>query len=224
MKHIRIAVRPEPTRSPAFLAHLLDASAVREARAVDWNRGDSERSTHLYAVDGDAETFASLAADASGVESVTLSGTEDRVAYALLELRDADVPVFGGSATAIDRPGLVVRRPLVYRDGRIRGHIVGEPSVLQSAIDEVPNSVRVEVEAVRGFPSASVNPATALSERQQAAVDAALALGYYDSPRNATHEDIAESLGCAPNTASQHLQKAEAKLVRAGMERFGSSP
>jgi hypothetical protein len=52
MKHIRITVRPDLDRSPPFLAYLLDAPDVSEARAVDWNRGDTEISTHFYAVDG----------------------------------------------------------------------------------------------------------------------------------------------------------------------------
>ena len=44
-------------------------------------------------------------------------------------------------------------------------------------------------------------------------VAAARDLGYYDLPREATHADVAERLGCAPGTASEHLRKAEAKLV-----------
>jgi predicted DNA binding protein len=56
-----------------------------------------------------------------------------------------------------------------------------------------------------------------LSDRQQAALETALELGYYNQPREATHEDIARELGCAANTATTHLQKGEAKLVRAVM-------
>lgn len=61
-----------------------------------------------------------------------------------------------------------------------------------------------------------------LSERQREAVTVAMELGYYEQPREATHEEIAAELGCAPNTASEHLQKAEAKLVEAGIERVGA--
>ncbi|MFA1612515.1 helix-turn-helix domain-containing protein [Halobellus rubicundus] len=223
MKHIRITVRPDLDRAPPFLRYLLDAEAHEEARAIDWNRGDSERSTHLYAIAGDGNTFAELARETDGVESVELSAPDARVSYALIELQDAAVPIFGGSATAIDRAGLVVRRPLVYRDGRIHGHIVGDPNTLQSTIDDLPGSVSVQIETIRQFPSADVNPATTLSDRQREALQAAVALGYYDTPREATHADIADELDCAPNTASEHLQKGEAKLVRAGLAAFTSS-
>jgi predicted DNA binding protein len=217
MKHIRITVRPDLDRSPPFLEYLLDAPEVTEARAVDWNRGDAEISTHLYAVDGDVGPFEELAAETRGVESVTVSPTDGATSYVILELRDAAVPIFGGAAKAIDRGGLVVRRPLVYRDGQIEGHIVGDPAVLQATIDETPPTVTVQIDAISQFPSAEIHPATELSDRQREALEVALELGYYDTPREATHEDVAGELGCAPNTASQHLQKGEAKLVRNGL-------
>ncbi|OYR58413.1 helix-turn-helix domain-containing protein [Halorubrum halodurans] len=220
MKHIRITVRPDLDRAPPFLRYLLDTGAHDEARAIDWNRGDSELSTHIYGIAGDGGRFADLARETPGVESVELTAVGAQVSYTLIELRDAELPVFGGSATAIDRPGLVVRRPLVYRDGRIHGHIVGDPATLQSTIDGLPESVSVQIDAIQQFPSPDVNPATTLSDRQREALRAAVELGYYDTPREATHADIAEALGCAPNTASDHLQKGEAKLVRAGLAAF----
>lgn len=66
-------------------------------------------------------------------------------------------------------------------------------------------------------------PTSLLSERQCAAVNVALELGYYESPRNVTHADIADRLGCAPNTVTEHLQKAEAKLVRTALDIPGES-
>ena len=223
MKHIRIRVSPDIDRAPPFLRYLLDAEAHDEARAIDWNRGDSELSTHIYAIAGDGGRFVDLARQTTGVESVDLSAADARVSYALIELRDAELPIFGGSATAIDRTGLVVRRPLVYRDGQINGHIIGDPATLQSTLDNLPESVSVQIDAIQQFPSVDVNPATTLSDRQQEALEVAVELGYYDTPREATHTDIAAELDCAPNTASDHLQKGEAKLVRAGLKTFTSS-
>jgi predicted DNA binding protein len=223
MKHARLTVRPDLDAAPPFLAFLLDSPAVEEARAVDWNRGSGPTSTHVYAVDGDGDQFADLARDEPGVESVT-AATDGAVAHALLEIRDDDVPVFGGSAAAVDRPGLVVRRPLVYRDGRIHGHLVGDPDALQGVVEDAPDAVAISIDRIGQFPSPQADPATVLSDRQAEAVAAALDLGYYDTPRDATHEDVAEALGCAPSTATTHLQKAEAKLVRAGVTALGSRP
>jgi predicted DNA binding protein len=223
VKHIGVTVRPERESSPPFLEYLLSSPDVTEAHAIDWNRGASATSTHLYGINGDAEQFGRLARQTTGVESVTLSGLDEQISYAHLELRDRGVSIFGGAAEAIDRSGLVVRRPLVYRDGAIQGHIIGTADVLQTTLDTLPGAVDVRVDEIRPFPSAHVNPTTALSERQQETIETALELGYYDTPRAATHEDIADELGLAPNTVSEHLQKGEAALVRAGMAGLESS-
>jgi hypothetical protein len=196
---------------------------VTQAQAIDWNRGASETSTHLYAIEGDGESVAAAARETSGVEAVRFSATGSTVSYLQLVLHDSEVPLFGGAAAAIDRTGLLVRRPLQYRDGRIKGHIIGDPAVLQATIEDTPTSISVDVEAVREFPSGRLNPATTLSPRQREAIEVALELGYYSLPRETTHADIGESLDCAPNTASQHLRKAEAKLVRAGMDALDAS-
>ncbi|MFC6975764.1 helix-turn-helix domain-containing protein [Halomicroarcula sp. GCM10025709] len=56
---------------------------------------------------------------------------------------------------------------------------------------------------------------TRLSDRQREAVEAALSLGYYDIPRTATHEAVADALDCAPSTAAEHLRKAESRVLHA---------
>jgi len=47
--------------------------------------------------------------------------------------------------------------------------------------------------------------------------------GVLRDPREATYADVAERLDCAPKTATEHLQKAEAKLVRNAMNTPGES-
>lgn len=53
-----------------------------------------------------------------------------------------------------------------------------------------------------------------LTDRQQTVLEAAIYSGFFEWPRNATGEDVAESLGIAPPTFSQHLRKAEGKVFR----------
>ncbi len=51
-----------------------------------------------------------------------------------------------------------------------------------------------------------------LSARQREAARVALAVGYFDTPRGATIEDVANELDCATSTAAEHLQKAESRV------------
>jgi len=55
----------------------------------------------------------------------------------------------------------------------------------------------------------------ALTDRQQAAVEAAHYAGFFEWPRAATGEDLAESLSVSPPTFHQHLRKAEQKVFDA---------
>lgn len=59
-----------------------------------------------------------------------------------------------------------------------------------------------------------------LTAHQREAVEAALALGYYDIPRESSQEDIAAAIDCAPSTAAEHLRKAEGKLVQSAFDGY----
>ena len=53
-----------------------------------------------------------------------------------------------------------------------------------------------------------------LPERQTVVLNKALSMGYYDRPRQCTQRDIAESLHVKQATVSEHLQSAEATIIK----------
>jgi hypothetical protein len=59
-------------------------------------------------------------------------------------------------------------------------------------------------------------------EEQRRAVRAAVGAGYYESPRQATLDEIAADLGIPRSTLSYRLRKAEAQLARAFVTADGS--
>ena len=91
--------------------------------------------------------------------------------------------------------------------------LFGTDDELRTAVREVPDPVDVEVVRVGRLDSAAPAAGTGLTDRQRAAVDVALELGYYDVLRTASHEDVADALDCAPSTAAEHLRKAESRLL-----------
>jgi len=213
VKHLRITARVDHDRAPPFYTMLSDSSAIEETRLLEWNTTGAEVETVLFAIRGDAATFAEAAPETPGIDSVRLSAPEGHWTYALVEVRRFSTPLFDAIRDARARRGLVVRKPIVYRDGDMHFRIVGDATALQTAIDAAPDALDVQVnriEPMRGGPDPS---GPDLSERQWAALETARRLGYYERPRGATHEDVAEALGCAPATASEHLQKAEATAV-----------
>lgn len=56
------------------------------------------------------------------------------------------------------------------------------------------------------------DPFADLTGRQRDILDAAVRLGYYEDPREATHADVAERVGVAPSTVGEHLRKIESRV------------
>lgn len=221
MKHVRGRATVDPDAAPTFYNLLANSSQITEARLLGGNQTRDGVETMLFALEGDAERFREDATETTGIESVELSASEDGWTYAFVEARPLATPMYGTLHRARMQPRLVIHKPIVYRDGGIHFRVVGEPESLQAAFERAEERIELridEIETVRGDPH---RPTATLSDRQREAIAAALELGYYDQPRAATHADIAAELECAPATASEHLRKAEAKLVRAVMDGFG---
>jgi DNA-binding CsgD family transcriptional regulator len=108
------------------------------------------------------------------------------------------------------------------RDGRLRVTVAGESNeVLGRALADVPEGIGVDVEWLGPYPADPGDATTLLTDRQREVLDVALDLGYYETPREATHGDIAERLGLAVGTVTEHLQKVEARVFGALAGREG---
>ncbi|MHB9285651.1 helix-turn-helix domain-containing protein [Halobacteriales archaeon Cl-PHB] len=224
MKHLRVTASIDPEAAPGFFTHLADAPAIDETRLLEWSMPPTGPATVLFAIDGDARPFAEDVPDLDAVSRVELSAPSGRPTYAIVDVETAATPVFAAIRDARTRPGFVVRKPVVYRDGEMRFRVVGEGAALQAAFDDAPAPVTVRVEEITSLGAGLEPPASALTDRQREALETALALGYYDQPRAATHEDVAGELDCAAPTASEHLRKAESRLVRAALDEFQAEP
>lgn len=98
-------------------------------------------------------------------------------------------------------------------DGRLRVELLGETNdVLREALAEVPPELDVAIERIGPYPDAGGDISALLTDRQREVLDTALALGYFDVPRQATHSDIAERLDCSVGTVGEHLQKIESRV------------
>jgi predicted DNA binding protein len=221
VKHLRVTVHVDDDYTPEFFELLADSPTIAEARLVDWSMTASEQSTLLYIVDGDPTPFAEQAANTAGIDSVELSDTKQGRTYAMVVMRPLETPMFAAIHRASTQAGLIVRKPIIYRDGTMSARVVGDAGALQRALEAAPDGVEVQIDTISQFYGHTDDPVVGLSDRQREAVAVALELGYYNQPRGATHEDVAAELDCAPQTASDHLQKAEANIIRAVMDEFG---
>ena len=214
MEHIQLTVSFPEARIPEFFDLLANSSAISEARLLEWNEAREDWLTLLYAVDGDAGELTERATETPGIESITASATEDGESYVMVEARPAAVPMFEGIHRARARRGLIVRKPVSYRDCAMRVRLIGDQASLTGAIEAVPEPVSVTVEEIGTVSGLFDRPGATLTDRQREAVATAVELGYYEQPRGTTHAAVATELGVVPATASDLLQRAEAKIIR----------
>lgn len=96
--------------------------------------------------------------------------------------------------------------------GRLRFIMIGETNeVVQEAFAEIPDEITTTVERIGPYPEEG-DILSLLTERQKEVLHAAIEEGYYASPREATHQDIAERMDLSPGTVTEHLQKIEARV------------
>lgn len=82
---------------------------------------------------------------------------------------------------------------------------------LSTYADET-DSVAVEVLDMGDFETDESSFARLLTARQEEVLEAAVDLGYYSEPRQASLEDLAGVLGVSPGTVGEHLRKVEARV------------
>lgn len=196
---------------------MANAPFVERGTALQWNfTGDALGILHY--VEGDADAYAEVAAETPEVLGYDIHRAGEDAFY--VYVRDATTEPLRELFGPITTGGLVVVPPIVYHeDGTVTLSVFGPTDELQTALDSIPDPVDVDVEEVSGLSATAAAVETQLSERQREAVETALELGYYDVPREGSHEDVAEAMGCAPSTAAEHLRKAESKVLRSLFER-----
>ncbi|WP_248515265.1 bacterio-opsin activator domain-containing protein [Salinarchaeum laminariae] len=175
--------------------------------------GDDSFLVYGSASDDAFETVETLVASLPEWESVAVRSDGDPVTF---ELRMTDPPVLsvlaslGGSVDSV-----------TVESGEMHLLIHLPPSVevrrvIDAVEDTYPTAEMVRRRQITRSRERS-QPlqrqfATALTDRQRTALEAAYHAGFFEWPRNASAEDVADSLGVAPSTFHQHLRKAERKV------------
>ena len=213
VKFVRITASPDPDLAPRLFEILAGAAYVTESRLYDVNTSPSGRLTGLFEIVGDRERFREVVESPVGVRTAEIAPVTAERFNLLLSLDTTAVPLLNRMSDLFTRAGVVLAKPVRYRDDSAHVRIVGPAAALQTMFDEIPPPVTLAVQEVGEFDTRRETPIAALSDRQQEALLAAHDLGYYDHPRRATHEEIGDRLDCAPNTVCDHLQKAEKAIM-----------
>lgn len=210
--HVRLA-GAETTLHP-LVPTLTDESLFGDAKMIDWAPSfDPRRVTVLLYLDGALDRFGGVLDDTDLVleSDVTPIGESRGYAYVHSEPHPTEWRLFEIATSE----GLLPVFPVQYHDdGTLSIQIVGPADSLQAAVEAMPDGVETSIERVGEYDLGRAPIPPSLPSRQREALEVAFDAGYYEVPREATRTDVAEGLGCAPSTASEHLRKAEHRIVR----------
>jgi len=165
-------------------------------------------------VEGDREAYeAGLAARIPVAEyDITPDDPDGFFLYARQELGEAGTLLFD----AFEQETLVIVSPIEFRSDRsMRLTVVGHPEDLQAMLDAFPAGVDVDVLEIGEYSRAVGQPIT---DRQRSALAVAWEAGYYEIPRKAGIEAVADELDVAVSTVSDLLRRGEARLVSAALD------
>lgn len=211
MRYLRVSLEfSSETRHPMHDFLMTHPEMDRE-ELWTW-RFVGERPALLFRVVGPPDPYRDRIRDVETVAEFTLTPADEDSTWAFVHAEPTSEE--WDWVLAFARESVVVVPPVVYTDaGSAVFEVLGDPDDLRALLVALPDGVDTTVERVGGFDPRR-SPGVALTERQREVVAAAVDLGYYDVPREATLEEVAAELDIAGSTVSTHLRKAEAAVVR----------
>ncbi|WP_247002063.1 helix-turn-helix domain-containing protein [Halosolutus gelatinilyticus] len=207
MKSMGIEIGYTSETIPPLHAGLCESPALDRELIVGGQSVDGVETITSF-VYGEPEAYESLLYDRDGVLEYDIAPSDDGF---FCYLRRKLGPEGLSLLDALAQKTVVVVPPIEVRSDRtIRLTLVGHPEDLAAVMDAVADGIRFDVRWVSD--EVTVRE-PAVSDRQLTALRAAWELGFYEVPREAGIEAVADELGCAVSTASELLRRAEANAV-----------
>jgi predicted DNA binding protein len=108
---------------------------------------------------------------------------------------------------------LVIDTPIeCLPNGGITVLVMGDQPTITNAVGAFPDSTDTELLATGEYRPTDRALYSTLTPRQQEILTTAVEAGYYNVPREITHEGLADRLDLAAVTVGEHLRKIEARI------------
>jgi predicted DNA binding protein len=160
---------------------------------------------------GDRERYEEIMSSSPSVHAYMVSGEERWMAVSQFEPTEPVKRILEWHQQA----EIVVETPIQFgADGTQTITVVGDESAFKAIFEQAESLNAIECEIIRTgeYDPDAQRFTRALTTRQEEVLEAAVDVGYYRAPREATHEDVAEAVGLAPSTVGDHLRKIEERV------------
>lgn len=213
MKRVQFSVTyPEQFVHP-LQRQLLASPSISRAEILMWS--PTADATTLVWCDGDRDATERLVA---ALDSLLVHTAVDTPDGTCVFLRQADYEFPPAVLETIADAAVIFFPPVVFLEsGDVRFEAAGTSAALSRFYEALSDLGAVTIEQAHAFERRATP--SALTDRQQAALEAAVSVGYYEVPRDGTVADVAAMLECASSTAGELLRKAEAAVITGFLER-----
>lgn len=212
MKYISLSLRfPPASRHP--IHQFIDESDAVQRDVLVYGQTVSQQDTLLFFVEGEQQQYAAALEASDRVLDFDITAVGEGEFYCLVNQKpDAmDDAIFN----SFYRQGVIIAPPVEFLpDGVAELTIIGDSAALQSAIAALPDVVKTEISRIGEFNWRQSLFDPAVTDRQQEVLHTAVSEGYYEVPRGASVETVAESLDCSSSTTAEHLRKAERNIIK----------
>lgn len=158
---------------------------------------------------GNRERYESILDASEFALQYAVTGAEGRwYAYLQFEPNDTNRRMLEQRQTS----AVAMEMPVdVAPDGSMTITFVGDEGAFADAIPP-DDAYDIELVETGERPPKGDELFASLTERQQTVLDAALKLGYYENPREATQAEIAAAVDASAGTVGEHLRKIEHRV------------
>ncbi|PSP98082.1 hypothetical protein BRC89_08970 [Halobacteriales archaeon QS_4_70_19] len=210
MRYATVVITPQDDGLNPADAVLVASSAVERDVVHQVNLLNDGTIVMLYALRGDIEQAVEALRNCESVITVDGSGDGEGLIYLHIEPDEISMQLM----QIIQDNEVVLQTPMeCTRDGGLRVTIVGDDATIQRAVNDVPEGVSVSLEGIGDYHPEADKLYGTLTDRQREVLETAVEEGYYEVPRRATHEDIAEEVGLSAGTVGEHLRKVEGRVL-----------
>jgi len=213
MRYVTLVARPEEGQGfhPVGERLARDPAVTPEAIHRMNDLGDGTV-TMLAEAAGDPERYRAILAESPEVHEFTVADAEGDRAYGYSRIETNDLTEY---MLERDRELEFVRDwPIeVLPGGGQRLTLIGTDEAFARAEYDPPAGVDIEIEKTGRYHPEGGRLLDALTGRQREVLVAAVESGYYDTPRRATQEDVADAVDCSPATTGEHLRKVERAVM-----------